>query len=213
MFRDLPDSSSKIVYRPSGEVSKSLEIGYHEEKVEFVEIDDMPKAIREIMEQMAPERLSGEGLTIIHYRKRIGLEGEKIRVFKRKIRALYTFFRLNVSSFLAPLDLPFEELAVSTSRLHATVRQIPKVYYLDLVLHITTLVEEETKSEFEYYRIVLDKRGIKRIQKLPLPSSYSGTLPETEVRKLEVVAEIDPEHASDSDAELDEERNVINSQV
>ncbi|MBC7533360.1 MAG: hypothetical protein H7318_17450 [Oligoflexus sp.] len=174
VFRDLPDSNSKIVYRPSGEGATSLEIGFHEEKVAFVDVDHLPKDISALITKMAPERLNAEALSIIHYRKRVGLQGEKIRVLKRKIRALYTFFRLNVTSFLAPLDLPFEELAVSTSRLQATVRQVPKVYYLDLVLHIKTMVEDDSRSEYEYYRIVIDKRGIKRIQKLPLPVEFGG---------------------------------------
>jgi hypothetical protein len=211
VFRDLPDSSSKIIYRPSGEASKSLEIGYHEEKVEFVEIEDLPKDIGKLIEKMAPERLNAEALSIIHYRKRVGLQGEKIRVLKRKIRALYTFFRLNVTSFLAPLDLPFEELAVSTSRLHATVRQIPKVYYLDLVLHIKTTVEDDTRSEFEYYRMVLDKRGIKRIQKLPLPEEFGGPAPSSPEanQNIDIIRDEEPGVTP----EIDEEREVLGSIV
>lgn len=174
IFRDVPDSSSKIVYRPSGERSEPLEIGFHEEKVEFVEVENLPSDISQLITTMAPERLNAEALTIIHYRKRMGLQGEKIRYMKRKIRALYTFFRLNVSNFLAPLDLPYEELAVSTTRLQSTTRLIPKVYYVDLVMQITMGVEDQIKSEYEYYRMVLDKRGIKRIEKMPLPEEFGG---------------------------------------
>lgn len=174
IFRDLPDSSSKIIYRPSGEGSKPLEIGFHEEKAEFVDIDDLPKDIEKLIKAMAPERLNAEALSIIHYRKRMGIQGVKIRGMKRKIRALYTFFRLNVTNYLSPLDLPYEELAVSTSRLQATTRQVPKVYYVDLVMQITMGVEDEIKTEFEYFRMVLDKRGIKRIEKLTLPEAFGG---------------------------------------
>lgn len=174
LFRDLPDSSSKIVYRPSGDGSKPLELGFHEEKVEFVEVEGLPQDLRKLLEQMAPERLNADALSIIHYRKRMGLQGEKIRYMKRKIRALYTFYRLNVSNFLDSLDLPFEEVAVSTTRLQATTRQIPKVYYVDLVMQITMAVEKEIKIEYEYYRMVLDKRGIKRIEKLTLPEEFGG---------------------------------------
>ncbi len=207
MFRDLPDSSSKIVYRPSGDASKALEIGFHEEKVEFVEVEDLPEKVQGIIEKMAPERLNAESLTVIHYRKRIGLDGEKIQELKRKIRALYTFFRLNVTSFIAPLDLPFEEIAVSTSRLGATVRQVPKVYYLDLILHITTLVAEEQKSEFEYYRLVLDKRGVKRIQKLSIeePKPEGSAIP----HPMEIVSQANPDQGGDDENDLDEERDVI----
>ena len=108
----------------------------------------------------------------IRYRKRVGIEGKKIRGLKRKIRAIYTFFRLNVSSYLSAMDLPFEEMPVATSKLNTTVRQIPKVYYLDLILHITAEVKKEVLHEYEYYRIVLDKRGIKRIDKMNLPLEY-----------------------------------------
>ena len=209
VFRDLPDSSSKILYRPSGDNVKPLEIGYHEEKVEFIDIDDMPKDIRKLIEKMAPERLNADALSIIHYRKRIGLQGEKIRVLKRKIRALYTFFRLNVTSYLAPLDLPYEELAVSTSRLHATVRQVPKVYYLDLVLHITTSVADDIKGEYEYFRMVIDKRGIKRIQKLPLPVEYGGApvTPDTAPSSTEVPRDEEPGMTP----ELDDEREELSA--
>ncbi len=188
LFRDLPDSSSRIIYRQSGDNQNPLEIGYHEEKVEFVEIDGLPKPIKSLIESMAPERLNADALSIIHYRKRMGLQGEKIRYMKRKIRALYTFFRLNVSNMLAPLDLPYEELAVSTTRLQATTRQVPKVYYVDLVMQITMKVEAEEKSEYEYFRMVLDKRGIKRIDKLVLPPEYggpSGIAGETEPTEIE----------------------------
>ncbi len=211
VFRDLPDSSSKIVYRPSGDSAKPLEIGYHEEKVEFVEIEDMPVEVRNLIEKMAPERLNAEALSIIHYRKRIGLQGEKIRVLKRKIRALYTFFRLNVSSFLAPLDVPYEELAVSTSRLYATVRQVPKVYYLDLVLHITTSVADDYKGEYEYYRIVIDKRGIKRIQKLPLPVEFGGN-PGSEGAAIKG-ADVSRGEEAGMTMEIDDERDILSAIV
>ncbi|MES2744803.1 MAG: hypothetical protein V4655_05220 [Bdellovibrionota bacterium] len=206
VFRDLPDSSSKIIYRPSGEASKALEIGYHEEKVEFVEVDDLPKNVKILLEKMAPERLNAEALSIIHYRKRMGLQGEKIRYMKRKIRALYTFFRLNVSNMLAPLDLPYEELAVSTTRLQATTRQIPKVYYVDLVLQITMRFEDQERSEFEYYRMVIDKRGIKRIEKLPLPEELGGPKPSD---NNQAAAEVERDEEPGVTPELEETRDAL----
>jgi hypothetical protein len=206
VFRDLPDSSSKIVYRPSGENSRPLAIGYHEEKVEFVEVDELPKDVKALLEKMAPERLNADALSIIHYRKRMGIQGEKIQDMKRKIRALYTFFRLNVANMLAPLDLPYEELAVSTTRLQATTRQVPKVYYVDLVLHVTMRFEDQKRSEFEYYRIVIDKRGIKRIAKLPLPETLGGPKAHEAVK---TVGEVERDEEPGVTPEIEDTRDAL----
>lgn len=166
LFRNLPDSSSKVIYDASGEQGGQLEVGVHEEKVAYMEMEKLPRDVQSMIQRIAPERMDGEHQAVICYRKRLSLEGEKFRVLKRKIRAIYTFFRLNVTSFLAPLDYPLEEIPLSTSRMHATARQVAKVYHIDLLLRLTASVEGEKKTSLDYYRMVVTKAGIKRIEKL-----------------------------------------------
>lgn len=166
LFRDLPDSSSKVIYDASGDQSGPLEVGVHEEKVAYMEIEKLPREVQSMIQRVAPERMDAEHQAIICYRKRLNLGGETFRILKRKIRAIYTFFRLNVSSFLAPLDFPFEEIPLATGRMHATARQVAKVYHIDLLLRMTAFVGGEKKCSLDYYRLIVTKAGIKRIEKL-----------------------------------------------
>jgi hypothetical protein len=155
-----------VIYDATGEKSGQLEVGTHEEKVAHVEFEKLPRDVLSLIQQYAPERMDAEHQGVICYRKRLLLEGDSFRILKRKIRAIYTFYRLNVASFLAPLDQPLEEIPLATGRMHATARQVAKVYYIDMLIRLTASVDKESKSSLDFYRIVVTKAGIRRIEKL-----------------------------------------------
>ncbi|MFY7930915.1 MAG: hypothetical protein ACOVS5_18760, partial [Oligoflexus sp.] len=119
LFGRLPDNSSKIIYQ-SNSHRKPLQLGFHDEKVRYINPSRIPDELNHILHLAHNERWEQEPHTIIRYTKRIGLRGKAVRPLKRKIRAIYTFFRLNVAHFLGSLDLPYEELLVPTRKLGAT---------------------------------------------------------------------------------------------
>ncbi len=168
LIGDMPDNSSKILYQSSGS-GEPLHVGYHEEKVSYIDPNKIPEDVQALMKKVPNERWEQEPHTIICYRKRVDLQGKRIRHLKRKIRAIYTFYRLNVSNFLAPLDLPYEELLVPTRQLQATSRLFPKVYHIDLILRLkATVGAKEEDTLYQYWRLVINKAGLKRIDLIPL---------------------------------------------
>ncbi len=170
LFGRLPDNSSKIIYQ-SNSRRKSLHIGYHEEKVSFLDPKALPDDLHGVLKDLAHERWDQEPHAVICYRKRIDLRGKKIKRLRHKIRAIYTFFRLNVANFLAPLDSPYEELLIPTRNLETSSRLFPKVYHIDLIMKITARMDEQNGSFFQYYRLVINKSGIKRIDEVSLPEA------------------------------------------
>lgn len=172
MGRLLPDSSSKIIYQANSR-RKSLHIGNHEEKVSFPGPKGLPEDLRRLLEDLGHERWEQETHGVICYKKRIDLRSKKIQRLRHKIRAIYTFFRLNVANFLAPLDSPYEELLIPTRGLETSSRLFPKVYHIDLIMKISARVgkEKQVGSFFQYWRLVINKNGIKRIDEVKLPET------------------------------------------
>lgn len=198
LFGNLPDNSSKIIYQANSR-RKSLDIGTHEEKVSYFDPQALPEDLSAILKEVAHERWDQEPHAIICYRKRVDLRGKKVRSLKHKIRAIYTFFRLNVSHFLSPLDLPYEELLVSTRNLETSSRVFPKVYHIDLVIKITARVAQQEKSQFQYWRLVINKGGIKRIDEVKLAQELEGKSEEDiEEEPLSNIEAFDEMHAANA---------------
>jgi hypothetical protein len=113
--------------------------------------------------------LENEACTVIRYQKILDLRGERTRVLKRKIRAIYTFYRLNVGAFLSPLDAPFAEYLLPNSKWEADLHMLPKVYHIDLIIRVSGDDETVKDIYYHYYQLIVDKEGIRRIDKVRLP--------------------------------------------
>lgn len=82
--------------------------------------------------------------------------------------ALNLIYRFNIHSFLQKADNPVHEYVKIDPETHEFIRkELPKVYHLNIILK-NTYMNEDLKEEIEFkkFRIILDKNGIKRIEKL-----------------------------------------------
>lgn len=76
-------------------------------------------------------------------------------------------FRFNISNFLRKAADPYEtHLAIDPQTKRLISIKFPKVYHLNLILR-NTFVEDDQPPKFEFkkFRIIIDKNGIKRIER------------------------------------------------
>ena len=77
-------------------------------------------------------------------------------------------YRFNIHTFLQKADNPTHDFVKIDLESHDFKRQeLPKVYHLNIILK-NTFIDENLKEEIEFkkFRIILDKNGIKRVEKL-----------------------------------------------
>ena len=132
------------------------------EKVSIKDTSKLPDDITALLEAESVTSLGNEACTVIRYQKILDLRGERTRVLKRKIRAIYTFYRLNVGAFLNPLDAPFAEHLLPNSKWEAGLHMLPKVYHIDLIIRVSGDDETVKDVYYHYYQLIVDKEGIRR---------------------------------------------------
>jgi hypothetical protein len=169
IFGNMPDNSSKIVYEGNAAEGETIHVGNQEEKVSIKDSTKLPDDITALLEAESVTSLENEACTVIRYQKILDLRGERTRVLKRKIRAIYTFYRLNVGAFLSPLDAPFAEHLLPNSKWEAGLHMLPKVYHIDLIIRVSGDDETVKDVYYHYYQLIVDKEGIRRIDKVLLP--------------------------------------------
>ncbi len=169
IFGRIPDNSCKILYSANTMDTDLIHVGNQEETVRYKETDSLPDDIAALLESESVSRLESEACTIIRYQKILELKGERTRRLKRKIRAIYTFYRFNVGAFLSPLDSPFAEHLLPNSQWEAGLHLLPKVYHIDLIIRVSGDDDTVRDVYYHYYQLIVDKEGIRRIDKLRLP--------------------------------------------
>ncbi len=83
-------------------------------------------------------------------------------------RNRYDILRLNIESFLPPLDDPLHQGLVMSRDNQVHEMLMPKVYYLDMILKYSSLEDEEDQVApiYDYIRLILNKKGLARIEQL-----------------------------------------------
>jgi hypothetical protein len=163
LFGRLPDSNNKIVYPKDSSGQKDIAVGTYQEKARYARPQKLPDDIQTIVDAQFPDE-EDEVRSIIHYTQRISLREKPIRQLKRKIRAVYSFYRLNIGTLLGPLDRATEPGLVVTQDLHVTQRELPKVYHINLIVKLYGKIPGKTPPIYRWFRIILNKEGIVRIE-------------------------------------------------
>lgn len=163
LFRKLPDSSNKIVYPKDNSGQDDVIVGNFSETVRYHKADQLNDELNEICKLAGIDE--DESKSVVCYEQRLSIKEKPIRALKRKIRAVYGFYRFNVGNLLGPLDNPFETGLVPTQGLSSVKRQFPKVYHLDLLIRIGSSDPNSTPS-FHAFQLTLDKNGISRVERI-----------------------------------------------
>ncbi len=104
---------------------------------------------------------------------------ETIMLYKREIslinppsestllHELNMIFRYNIHRFLEKASDPIQQRAILDEKtLEIQTEQIPKVYHLNIVMKEINNNGETTESKFKKFRVILDKRGISKVENL-----------------------------------------------
>lgn len=168
LFRWLPDNSERILYEPPTEATRN--VGNISEYTQFVHPQDLPVEVRDIRQRSFHDELEADDSPkdIIHYRKVIQLYPKAIAGIDYPIRAVHDILRINIASYLTRLDDPQAGTDVISSDGKMSTLKLPKVYHLDIVLKhaLATGFHREQQVVYDHFRMILNKRGILRIERL-----------------------------------------------
>jgi hypothetical protein len=168
LLRGIPDNSERILYTNS--TGERWVLGSISEYTRFVAPEKLPAEIQGLRTNFDPEGLlseedSGEA---IHYRKVIDLNANILRSHTYTLRAVHDILRLNVEAFLAKLDDPLHGTEMLDTEGRLVEMKMPKVYHLDLILKYSQIgrAESPERSTFESIRLVINKNGLFRIERI-----------------------------------------------
>lgn len=177
----LPDYETKIFHKHfdvDGE-EKNIFIGKSIEFMRFLKKQSVPNEILYIRDlgnrsEIDPERKE----VIIHYSKKIKFDEKIIKDELIGVRFIRDNIRFDISQFLAKLDDPEKKFNYFDMKKGIVNITAPKVYHLNIVFKYFLEYEGKNKEkvrvqvEYERIRIVLNKKGIIRID----PVINRGTL-------------------------------------
>lgn len=140
-------------------------IGYCKESFSFINEENINARImkRRNRSHLTEIENSWIGEKVILYRKQIKLYGKKIKMDYKDytISGINDIARINISQFLEKMTNPEMPMYFIENEKYKKIYG-SKVYHLNLILNFKT----PDKEFFRRYRIILNRNGIKRIQKI-----------------------------------------------
>jgi len=162
-FRWFPDYRTEIFSQ------RDKPIGVLTESVSFIAPNQVPTRIHKIRNQDSHDNLDKlqRHEAILFYKREVKLYQNVQRETARR-HHINTLFRFNLRRFLEkasdPTTLRFD---LDPNTLKIIHKEMPKTYHLNVILKSIQLqATGEESSEIQKYRIIVDKRGIKRVEYL-----------------------------------------------
>ncbi|MGE0174389.1 MAG: hypothetical protein AB7T49_16455 [Oligoflexales bacterium] len=163
----IPDTSNEIVFNTHNPEQPYLNLGVVQETARFLPYFKLPKDTAKMIERHShePQEMFSRWNNFIHYKKNFFMNQNSLTYLGIKTRAVHDVLRINIDSFLEPLDIPQYELLVPTRDLGSTSVLTQKVYYLDFVLKVSCQLINKTQllPRYHYYRMVMTKKGLERV--------------------------------------------------
>lgn len=160
-FRWFPDYSTDIITHDERKV-----IGKLMESFAFLSLKELSPRIRAIRDEHFHTVLETfrRSETVLYYKRGIELFPQKSKRGQRR-RDLNMIFRFNIHTFLQKASNPFSTHVVVDPKDHRLrSKKLAKVYHLNVIM-VTHYTDQDTvpQREVQKFRIVMDKRGIKRV--------------------------------------------------
>lgn len=158
---------NKILYdhKNTIKIKDSQKIGWCKESFDFVKEETTPSSVIKIRNRSQTMKIENKfsNEKIILYRKRIRLNRKTLNsTFKDyEITGINDIVRFNISSFIKNMDNPKVPAYILTDDGYENIKG-DKLYYLNLIMKFSY---EET-SNYHRYRIVFNRLGIKKVEKL-----------------------------------------------
>ncbi len=168
LFREVPDQSERLNYR--SKTGETIPIGAIKEVAVFKALDKLPSYISTLRAQLGAKTISdAESVdAVLCYTKTITLH-RRIKILGRyPLRAVHDILRLNIDACLPRLGEPTRRLHIVDAQGDVSAVEFPKVYYLDMALSYSQIEPSEDAAgrTVEYFRLVIDKNGLQRIERL-----------------------------------------------
>jgi hypothetical protein len=166
--RWLPDKRLEVRDQTTGEVLGECR--------ESVSIQDATK-VEALVRELRHIDHQGRAATVIRYHKQVTLSSDALQQRIAGVDGLNDIIRFNLSHLRDRMDEPYEMHTIvdpDTLELHHV--KCARVYHVNLVMRFTKGHGKEAKVETERVRVVLDQRGIKRIEAVAVPSSRGAVL-------------------------------------
>jgi len=145
------------------------------ERMRFIKKDDLSEKVLEARLRGVPNMLSTWflGEDIIKYEKSISLYNKNIQsYYNNTVSGIHNIMRFDISKFLKKMDEP----KVPLYRSNGTSLYGSKVYHVNIVVEYKT----EEKTSYHKARLILDKKGIKRIE---LPEFDIKLFPQSKLKR------------------------------
>jgi hypothetical protein len=138
--------------------------GRAQERLHYCKDDELPVEVRAVRAAVRTvPGVSPEREQVLHYERKVSFEandGSPPSDFGAQ-----ELFRLSLDEVIKRLDDPVDPLSYfDAAQQSFTVRAMPKVYHLNLVVRIT----HRERAWLERYRVVVNQGGILRIELVPL---------------------------------------------
>jgi hypothetical protein len=166
IFSQVPDNSERILYETASD--RPVEVGAVQEFTRFVEPEDLPLDVRQLRMQSFGDDLEAEDApkNVIHYRKVVELYPKAIALMDYPIRAVHDILRINIAGYLTRFDDPQSGTDVISADGRLAPLKLPKVYQMHIVLRHSLRGRRDQQEVFDHFKMVLNKRGIIRIERL-----------------------------------------------
>lgn len=171
IFGRLPDSSSKIYYK-SSPLGKDLVLGVYSELSYYGKTDNLPDDIASKVDEINGMKESYR--RFIYYRKDLKIRSRLVSALNLRVRALYDFFRINLSPLLYYVDAAESESLMLTKDFKLAKTLVPKAYQVDMILKISGKSKPHLEPYYEHFRLTLSKKQIHRVSRLDHPSDQLG---------------------------------------
>lgn len=160
--RFLPDKLIEVVDRDTDEV-----VGTCSEAVSVLSARQVHPDIHALRHMDHEDTAAADGRpeTVVRYTKEVSLSSSRLKKRETQAHGLNDIIRFNLNRLRERMDSPFEthRIVDPTSREVVSV-SCARVYHVNLVLRFMKGTGASTVVENERVRVVIDQRGIKRIE-------------------------------------------------
>ena len=144
-------------------------VGRCSESFDLLGSEDVPPELFQLRHLDHPSEAAAQGRpeTVLQYVKEVELDAEKLSETLEGVSGLNDIVRFNLGRLRRRMDAPYETYRLVHPTNHELVSvRCARVYHVNLILRIVSGASSEVSTELERVRVVVDQRGIKRIEHL-----------------------------------------------
>lgn len=170
--RFMPDHVVKVVD------SDGREVGECRETFELVDPSELDADIIRLrhIDHPGASAEAGRPETVVHYAKDVVLSSRGLAAQLPGIEALSDIIRFNLGRLRRRMDNPYEEYRlVHPERRELMSVPCARVYHVNIVLKVTSGRGKGASVETERARVIVDQRGIKRIETVAVTGAGTAT--------------------------------------